>query len=69
VLNTVHSQDNVRLVQHQQPATARASAQDVEVTASAIDFLDWWPKAQRALTSGPAPDCSAADPDTGGRRW
>jgi lipopolysaccharide export system protein LptA len=39
VLSTVHSQDNVKLLQHQKPATASASAQDVEVTASVIDFV------------------------------
>ena len=39
VLSTVHSQDNVRLVQHQTPASASASAQDVEITAAVIDFV------------------------------
>ncbi len=39
VLSTVHSQDNVRLLQHQTPASASTGAQDVEVTASAIDFV------------------------------
>jgi len=39
VLSTVHSQDNVRLVQHQTPASASASAQDVEITATVIDFV------------------------------
>ena len=63
VLNTVHSQDNVRLVQHQQPATASAGAQDVEVTASAIDFfVADGRRLQRADTSGAGPDCSAAGP-------
>jgi len=39
VLSTVHTQDNVRMVQHQKPASASASAQDVEITASVIDFV------------------------------
>jgi len=44
VLAAVHTQENVKLVQHQQPAKASSSgsnseAQDVEVTASVIDFL------------------------------
>jgi lipopolysaccharide export system protein LptA len=39
VLTTVHSEENVRLMQHQRPATASASAQDVEITASVIDFF------------------------------
>ena len=41
VLSTVHTQDNVRMVQHQKPASSSASAgaQDVEVTASVIDFV------------------------------
>ena len=49
VLATVHTQENVKLVQHQQPQkllwqsraswSARSEAQEVEVTASVIDFL------------------------------
>ena len=31
VLTTVHTQDNVRLAQHQQPAKPSESAQDVEI--------------------------------------
>jgi len=55
VLSTVHSQDNVRLVQHQKPATSSASAQDVEVTASVIDFaVADGRRLQRADTSGAA---------------
>jgi lipopolysaccharide export system protein LptA len=66
VLKTVHSQDNVRLVQHQQPATTKASAQDVEVTASAIDFfVIGGRRLQRALTSGPAQIALRPTPDTG----
>ncbi len=55
VLGTVHSQDNVTLMQHQKPASASASAQDVEVTASAIDFVVAdGRRLQRADTSGAA---------------
>ena len=39
VLSTVHSEDNVKLVQHQKPDKASAGAEDVEITASAIDFI------------------------------
>src|ERR1700730_667644 len=39
VLTTVHSEESVRLTQHQKPATVSASAQDVEITASVIDFF------------------------------
>jgi lipopolysaccharide export system protein LptA len=38
VLTTVHTQENVRLVQPQKPATGSAGAQEIEVTASFIDF-------------------------------
>ena len=66
VLSTVHSQDNVRLVQHQQPATGSAGAQDVEITASAIDFfVTDGRKLQRADTSGPAQITLRPTPDTG----
>jgi lipopolysaccharide export system protein LptA len=55
VLSTVHSQDNVRLMQHPQPATASTGAQDVEITASVIDFfVADGRRLQRANTSGPA---------------
>jgi lipopolysaccharide export system protein LptA len=60
VLATVHTQDNVKLVQHQQAAktstgTSNGGPQDVEVTASAIDFLlAGGRRLQRADTSGPA---------------
>jgi lipopolysaccharide export system protein LptA len=55
VLSTVHSQDHVRLVQHQKPASASASAQDVEVTASVIDFVVAdGRRLQRADSSGAA---------------
>ena len=66
VLNTVHSQDNVRLVQHQQPATGPGGAQDVEITASAIDFfVTAGRRLQRADTSGPAQIALRPTPDTG----
>jgi lipopolysaccharide export system protein LptA len=39
VLTTVHSEESVRLMQHQKPATTTANAQDVEITASVIDFF------------------------------
>jgi lipopolysaccharide export system protein LptA len=55
VLSTVHTQDNVRMVQHQKPVSASASAQDVEITASVIDFiLADGRRLQRANTSGAA---------------
>ncbi len=54
VLKTVHSQDNVRLVQHQTPATASATAQDVEITAAVIDFIVANGRLKRADTSGAA---------------
>src|SRR5882724_4023679 len=55
VLSTVHTQDKVRMVQHQKPASASASAQDVEITASVIDFvLADGRRLQRANTSGAA---------------
>jgi lipopolysaccharide export system protein LptA len=55
VLSTVHTQDNVRMVQHQKPASSSAGAQDVEVTASVIDFVVAdGRRLQRADTSGSA---------------
>jgi lipopolysaccharide export system protein LptA len=55
VLSTVHTQDNVRMVQHQKPASSSAGAQDVEVTASVIDFVVAdGRRLQRADTSGAA---------------
>lgn len=68
VLSTVHSQENVRLLQRQQPATASAGAQDVEITASAIDFfVAGGRRLQRADTSGPAQIALRPTPDTGQR--
>jgi lipopolysaccharide export system protein LptA len=55
VLSTVHSQDNVRLMQRQKPASASTGAQDVEVTASIIDFvIADGRRLDRADTSGAA---------------
>ncbi len=60
VLAAVHTQGNVKLVQHQLAAKASASghnaeAQDIEVTASVIDFLlAGGRRLQRADTSGAA---------------
>jgi lipopolysaccharide export system protein LptA len=65
VLATVHAQENVKLVQHQQAAKVSpggheggghdAEAQEVEVTASAIDFLlSGGRRLRRADTSGAA---------------
>ncbi|MGH9503525.1 MAG: LPS export ABC transporter periplasmic protein LptC, partial [Terriglobales bacterium] len=66
VLSTVHSQDNVRLVQHQKPATASAGAQDVEITASVIDFfVADGRRLRRADTSGPARITLRPVPETG----
>jgi lipopolysaccharide export system protein LptA len=66
VLSTVHSQDNVRLVQQQKPATASAGAQDVEVTASVIDFfVTDGRRLQRADTSGAAQIALRPTPSTG----
>jgi lipopolysaccharide export system protein LptA len=66
VLSTVHSQENVRLVQHQKPASASASAQDVEVTASVIDFVVAdGRRLQRADTSGAAQIALRPVPPTG----
>ncbi|MGA9799529.1 MAG: LptA/OstA family protein [Terriglobales bacterium] len=66
VLSTVHSQDNVRLLQHQKPSPNSASAQDVEVTASVIDFVVAdGRRLQRADTSGAAQITLRPVPGTG----
>ena len=66
VLSQVHSQDSVRLVQHQKPASPSASTQDVEVTASVIDFLVAdGRRLQRADTSGAAQIALRPTPGTG----
>jgi lipopolysaccharide export system protein LptA len=54
-LTTVHTEENVRLTQHQKPATASATAQDLELTAPIVDF--WLAPGnllKRAQTSGAA---------------
>jgi lipopolysaccharide export system protein LptA len=54
-LATVHTEENVRLTQHQKPATASATAQDLELTAPVVDF--WLAPGnllKRAQTSGAA---------------
>ena len=64
ILSMVHSQDNVRLVQHQ--AAASAGAQDVEIQASVIDFfVTDGRRLERADTSGPAQIALRPTPDTG----
>ena len=53
-LASVRAEDNVKLLQHQKPATAQAETQDLEITAPAIDFF--FAKSrhmERAETSGP----------------
>ena len=66
VLSTVHSQDNVKMLQHQKPASASASAQDVEVTASVIDFVVAdGRRLQRADTGGAAQIALRPVPGTG----
>jgi lipopolysaccharide export system protein LptA len=62
LLATVHAQENVKLVQHQKTSASlpsgsstSASAQDVELTASAVDFfLIGGRRLDRAATSGVA---------------
>jgi lipopolysaccharide export system protein LptA len=39
VLTKVHTEDQVKLQQHQRPSAPAASAQDLELTASAVDFF------------------------------
>jgi len=39
LLTKVHAQDDVKLLQHQNPASNSASAQDVELTAPSVDFF------------------------------
>jgi lipopolysaccharide export system protein LptA len=38
-LTKVYAEDNVKLLQHQNPATARSSTQDLELTAQGMDFF------------------------------
>jgi lipopolysaccharide export system protein LptA len=54
-LATVHAEENVKLIQHQKPATASAVAQDLQLAASAVDFwLVGGDRLDRAETSGAA---------------
>jgi lipopolysaccharide export system protein LptA len=55
VLTTVHSEENVKLVQHQKSATAPGGGQEIEVAASIMDFkLADGRRLDRADTSGAA---------------
>ena len=66
VLALVHSQDNVRLLQHQQPTSTSASAQDVEIMSAVIDFVVAdGRRLQRADTSGAAQIALRPVPNTG----
>jgi lipopolysaccharide export system protein LptA len=54
-LTTVHTEENVKLTQHQKPATASSTAQDLELTAPVVDY--WFAPGNlltRAETSGAA---------------
>ena len=50
---SVHAQNDVKLLQHQRPAAAQAEAQDLEITAPAMDFFFKAKRMERAETSGP----------------
>jgi lipopolysaccharide export system protein LptA len=66
ILTTVHSEQSVRLVQHQKPAAGSGNAQDVEVTAPVIDFfLAGGRRLDRAETSGAAQIALRPSPSTG----
>ena len=55
VLTTVHSQENVKLVQPQKPTSGSAGAPEIEITASVIDFqVANGSHLERADTSGAA---------------
>jgi len=56
LLSKVHAEDHVRLLQHQNPARTSASAQDLELTASGMDFFltNKQSRLERAETSGTA---------------
>ena len=65
VLTTARTEENVRLVAHQKPASGSTAPQDIELTAAAVDFVVAdGNRLQRAETSGaaqiaiqsPAPD-------------
>jgi lipopolysaccharide export system protein LptA len=51
---SVHAENNVKLLQHQRPAAVQAEAQDLEITAPAMDFFfSKTHHMERAETSGP----------------
>ena len=55
LLNTVHTEGNVKLAQHQKSTTPSSSPQDLEVAAAAIDFFMVRGRhLDHAQTSGPA---------------
>jgi lipopolysaccharide export system protein LptA len=55
LLTKIHAEENVKLVQRQNPASPSASAQDLELTAPVVDFfLAGGRHLDRAETSGPA---------------
>ena len=56
LLTKVHAEDHVKLLQHQNPASPSASAQDLELTAPGIDFslANKQNRLDRAVTSGTA---------------
>jgi lipopolysaccharide export system protein LptA len=55
VLTTAHTEQNVKLVAHQKPASGPAPAQDVELTAPVVDFaVADGDKLEHAETSGAA---------------
>jgi lipopolysaccharide export system protein LptA len=70
LLNTVHTEGNVKLAQHQKSNTTSSPAQDLEVAAGAIDFFLAGGRYLRdAQTSGPAqialrPNEGGANPQT-----
>jgi lipopolysaccharide export system protein LptA len=65
LLTKVHAEDHVKLLQHQNPVSGAASAQDLELTAPGVDFfLAKGGRPERAETSGAAQ--IAIRPATGG---
>ena len=55
VLTTARTEENVKLVAHQTPASGSAAPQDIELTAAAVDFVVAdGSRLQRAETSGAA---------------
>jgi lipopolysaccharide export system protein LptA len=70
LLNTVHTEGSVKLVQHQKSSTPSSPPQDIEIAAGAIDFFLASGRYLRdAQTSGPAqialrPNEGGANPQT-----